>query len=479
MTTVRNGSDAAFPVVHDLDARALTEIVGGALLFSDMPPRDGDAAVVSRIVTDSRQVQPGDLFWALAGGSCDGADFAYEAYMRGATGIVARRRVEPWAGRWSLIVPDPMLALWELARWKRARFRGTIIGVAGAVGKTITRHLIHTVLKARFSGTVCPQLEHPRLGIPLGMLSLDPLDDYAVVELSAGAPSDSEARVKLCQPTIGVVASLGGLPLVRAAADPAASDVKRQLLAALPESGWAELPGDEPLARKAAADVRARIVWFGRRGDCDVAATDVECRRGYLRFAVDKVRFCVPVWGRHYLPSVLAAYAVGRVFELPPDEIADALSEFDPPPVRCQVSEAAGVTFVDDTYNASSAAMQAALEVLRDCPATRRVVVCGELDGGGDLASALHRQIGEQIVTLCGADLVVACGRFARDVVTGARDAGIPLRRAVACRQASDAVALLANELTSGDAVLVKGRSAPPVERIVAARTPHPERLVA
>jgi UDP-N-acetylmuramoyl-tripeptide--D-alanyl-D-alanine ligase len=199
-----------------------------------------------------------------------------------------------------------------------------------------------------------------------------------------------------------------------------------------------------------------------------VLASDVENRGGMLRFRVDGVRVCIPVWGRHNLSCALAAFAVARLMDFSAAEIADALAGFQPPPLCCQVSEVGGVTIIDDSASAHATGTKAALELLRDFDAPgRRIVICGDLRDSSAPDRQDHRQLGERVVSVCGADLLVACGEHARDVVIGARDAGMPVRHAIACRQLSDAAGLLAAEVEPGDVVLVKGSRAVALEKIV------------
>jgi UDP-N-acetylmuramoyl-tripeptide--D-alanyl-D-alanine ligase len=178
----------------------------------------------------------------------------------------------------------------------------------------------------------------------------------------------------------------------------------------------------------------------------------------------------VAVWGRHHLTSALAAVAVGRIFGLSMAEIANGLAGFEPPPMRCQVNQVGGTTIINDAYNASPTAMRAALELLRDFDAPgRRIVVCGDMRELGDAAGPLHRQLGDQVVTLCGADMLVACGDHAQEVVEGARAAGMPRGRTLACREPAETLPHLDESLSPGDVVLIKGSRALAMERLVAA----------
>src|SRR4051812_12430096 len=101
----------------------LHELLGGTLRMGEMPPCDGEATSLGRVVTDSRTVEAGDVFWGLPGSCHDGSHFAEEALIRGASGVVTSgRRVEPWAGRWSLEVADSHASLWRLAGAARGKF---------------------------------------------------------------------------------------------------------------------------------------------------------------------------------------------------------------------------------------------------------------------------------------------------------------------------------------------------------------------
>ncbi|MEX2114488.1 MAG: cyanophycin synthetase, partial [Pirellulales bacterium] len=213
--------------------------------------------------------------------------------------------------------------------------------------------------------------------------------------------------------------------------------------------------------------------------DNDIVATNIRCEQGTLSFDVDGTRFAVNVWGRHHLAGALAAIATGRLFGIDDAQIAAGLTRFQPPPMRCQVRKVGGATIIDDTYNASPAAMTAALELLRDFHAPgRRIVVCGDMRELGPASGQLHEQLGDEIVTVCGADLLLACGDHAHLVVAGARAAGMPRANAVARRRVEDLLTDFPLELRPGDVLLVKGSRALAMERLVAALISEPEACV-
>ncbi len=169
--------------------------------------------------------------------------------------------------------------------------------------------------------------------------------------------------------------------------------------------------------------------------------------------------------------------AVGLSLKFEMEEIAEALANFAPPPMRCEVTEIRGATVINDAYNASPMAMRAALELLRDCEARgRRVVICGDMGELGREAVDLHRELGKQIVATGRADLLIACGQFAREVVGGARSAGLSKSRSIACHTVQESLPYLGQAVLPGDVVLVKGARLMAMERVIEAMRQYPER---
>jgi UDP-N-acetylmuramoyl-tripeptide--D-alanyl-D-alanine ligase len=447
----------------------LHNLLGGELRQGTMPPCDGDTTLVGRVAVDSREVEPDEVFWGLEGTRFNGAHFAEEAFIRGAAGVVASgRRVEPWAGRWVLQVEDPGQALWKLAGWCRAQYNGPLVAVTGSVGKTTTRQMIDTVLGRRLAGAVSPKNYNNHVGVPLSLLRLERWHKYAVVELAASAPGEIARLAHLVQPSIGVITKIGEAHLGGFGSEAGIAAAKAELLNELPMHGRAVLNADDVWLRRIAKRCSAKIVWVGRSADADLVATDVVSQRGRLSFRVGGQPFDVPVWGRHHLTAALAAIAVGQLFEMDLDEIAAALATFEAVPLRCEVTVAGGITLVNDTYNSSPTAMRAALELLReiDTPG-KRIVVAGDMGDLGETAPAWHRRLGEEVVSLGGADWLIACGEHATVMTDAANRAGMPRDRAVVCQRWEEALTALTQTMRSGDAVLVKGARVMGLERIL------------
>jgi UDP-N-acetylmuramoyl-tripeptide--D-alanyl-D-alanine ligase len=447
----------------------LHELLGGKLRLGAMPPCNGDTTLVGPVVVDSREVESDEVFWGLVGSRFNGAHFAEEAFVRGAAGVVVSGRwVEPWAGRWALEVEDSQKSMWELAAWNRSRCTAPIVAVAGSVGKTTTRRMIDTVLGYRLSGAPSPKNCNNRVGVPLGLLGLEKWHQYGVVELSATRPGEIARVARLARPQVGVITNIAQACPVGFASAEAVALAHAELLAELPQGSTAILNADDPALERMASRWAGRVVRVGRGANCDLTAADIASADGRLRFRVDGQAFDIPVWGRHHITAALATIAVGREFGLDLQEIATALASFRSPAMRCEVTTAAGATIINDTYNSNPASIRAALELLREIDAPgRRIVVSGDYSDLGNATAAWHQRLGADIVNLCGADLLIACGRNSATVADAAIAAGMPADRASSCRRWEDALEQLSEAVLPGDAVLVKGARTLGMERIV------------
>lgn len=287
-----------------------------------MPPLGGGFEPIGRVVVDVTDVQPGDVFWEIQPASQGIAARADQAFAQGALGaVVAGRHVEPWAGKFSVAVEDASSALWQLAAWSRRRFSGQLIAVTGGEERTATTGLIDAVLGARLIGASLAQDATDHMALPLAMLAVDASHDFTLVECASDELDTVGALSHLCCPDVAVINCLAveGTPEFDLTGE-------LKMLEGLPVDGWAVLNGDSPRMSDVASCLAPHVLLVGQSPHCDVVASHVRSHLGELSFVADGVPIRVPVSGRNHLYSALAAFAVGRIMNMSPDQIAIALS---------------------------------------------------------------------------------------------------------------------------------------------------------
>ena len=420
----------------------------------------------ARIATDSRQVRPGDLFWALVGERHDGHDYLADAFRAGAAAAIVERVPDQLAGP-LIQVEDTLLALWDFAEHYRRQFDTLVIGVTGSVGKTTTRRMIHAALGANFCGIQSPYNYNNHIGLPLSLLQLDGNDEFAVLELGASRVGEIADLADIAQPEMGVLTAIRPAHLDEFGSIENIVRAKSELLEALPQSGVAVLNGDDDRVREAAHAARCTVTMVGEREDNDLVAHWIRMENGSLRFCVDENEYEVPAIGRHHLTAALAAIAIAREVGMRPNEIADGLRMFEPAPGRCHLQRIGPWSIIDETYNANPSSVQAACRVLNDWQGARKkILVLGDMLCLGDESEAFHREIGE-FAARSGIEQMIAVGSQAAVVTGSAREAGMDAGCLGACRDLDTAMMLLDCWIEPGDVILVKGSRGMRMERVV------------
>lgn len=429
-----------------------------------------------RAVIDSREAGPGDLFVALAGARHDGHDFAAEAVRAGATGAILTRPIEGTDRATCFFVADPLAALQRLAAaWRRALPGTVVIGVTGNVGKTTTKLMAASVLRARYRVHATANNYNNEIGVPLCLLALGPDVERAVIEMGMYTTGEIAELAQWARPRTGIVLNVGPVHLERAGSLERIARAKRELVEALPTDGNAILNVDDEWVRAMAEHTSARVWRVGRAVDADVRATEVESQ-GAQGFALTlttsglapagKQRVHVPTPGVHLVPNVLAAAAVGLAEGLTLDEVACTLRRLASG-LRLRVRDLpGGVTLVDDSYSASPASTLAALELLAELPG-RRLALLGDMRELGELSAEWHRQVGHRAADLV--DVLYTIGTLSRTIAEAALSNGAAPDSVRHVNSAEEGAVALAKELRPGDVLLVKGSRAMALEDVITA----------
>jgi UDP-N-acetylmuramoyl-tripeptide--D-alanyl-D-alanine ligase len=416
---------------------------------------------------DSRIVQPGEVFFALRD-QRDGHEFVADAFARGARAAVVDRAVPAPDDALLIEVSQPLHALRRLAEAVRDAHPIPAVGITGNVGKTTTKEATAAALGARYRVLRTAASFNNEIGVPLTFLRLEPTHEIAVIELGFYVPGEIADLCRLVRPRIGIITEIPAIPVhyARTPSVEAIAAGKAELIESLPDDGVALLNADSPRVRALAPRTRAHVVLFGESEDAQLRATDVRAEglaglRFTAQFEGERVAVALPIPGRQLVPAALAALGAAHTLGVPLAEAAVALGTLEQPAHRMEVRRGPGITVIDDSYNASPAAVEAALAVLRDVPG-RRIAVLGDMLELGSFSADAHEALGRDAAR--STDVLIGIGDLARTAVDAARAAG--LAEAYWASEPGEALLVLRGMQQEGDTILVKGSHSLALDRL-------------
>ncbi len=432
---------------------------------------------VTRVCTDSRALEVGDVFVALKGERFDAHAFVPDAIARGAVLAVVRkawlrRNGRAAAGLPLLVVDDTLTAYGAIARIHRGRFPIPILLITGSNGKTSTKELVAAVLETKYRVLRTEGNYNNLVGLPATLLRLEQAHEVAVVEAGTNQPGDIPALCAIAQHTHAVITNIGRAHIERLLSREGIAAEKGVVYRTLPGDGTAIVNADEPLVRRQVPRGRRRIL-FGHAKDADVRITDVALdadgrttvRLEAPAFSARAVTLRLRVHGAHSAMNAALAFATGCAFGCQVTKMKSALEAYEGVEGRMHVSTVAGVTVIDDTYNANPDSMRAAIAMLAGMKVSgRKIVVLGDMLELGPAAAAEHHDIGT-VLADAGIPYVLTVGRLAREI-TRAAQAGHGIVHAEHYSDKSIVCAALDALLDEGDAVLVKGSRGARMEEV-------------
>jgi UDP-N-acetylmuramoyl-tripeptide--D-alanyl-D-alanine ligase len=410
--------------------------------------------VITGWSVDTRTIAPGDLFFALRGPNHDGHDYVARAIEKGAAAVVVEH---PVPGANALVVKDSLAALQSAAAWARQKWGGRVVGVTGSAGKTTTKDAIAHLLAAELPVGRSIGNFNNHIGVPLSLLRLPNESRVGVIEMGMNHAGEIRALAAIAKPDIGVVTNVGYAHVEAFDSIEGVALAKRELIEALdPVAGIAVLNADDPRVLGFRSVHAGTTITFGFSEGADVRASEMAFFDGGTHFRVDNTDFHSTLAGRHGVLNLLAAMAVARAFDIPPERLRDAVATFAIGKMRGERLEHNGIVIWNDCYNSNPEAVSAMLELLRSTPAPRHIAVLGEMLELGHAAEMLHRRVG-RCVAAAGVDALIAVQGAARFTAEEAVRAGMPPHTVHFFEHATDSGDFIRQMVQPGDALLFKG----------------------
>jgi UDP-N-acetylmuramoyl-tripeptide--D-alanyl-D-alanine ligase len=421
---------------------------------------------VCSLSIDSREIAPEGLFVAIKGERFDGHDFVRQALDNGAVAALVSQEKAAGIGERLIVVPDALEGLRDLARAARIRSGARIVAVTGSAGKTTTKEAIRAVLSSAGETHASVKSFNNHWGVPLTLARLPQTASFGVFEIGMNHAGEITPLVRLVRPHIVVITTVAAAHLEFFPSVEAIARAKAEIFLGLEPGGTAVLNADHPyletLLEEAQAAGVANVVTYGFAPNADWRIEAVEMGDAetvaHVRHRGEAIHLTLGIKGRHMVANAVAALVVGELLGLPRAGAVNALAAFGAPEGR-GLALRLGPTerpllLVDESYNANSASMVAALDVFsrERAPGGRKVLVLGDMLELGTQAPALHRAL-KQAVLEAGADRIFLVGPNMAEL----GEALGPEAVAGRAQTADDITPLVLDSLDYGDAIMVKG----------------------
>lgn len=445
----------------------------------------------TRIITDTRKIEPGDIFLAIKGDNFDGHDYVQTAYDKGAVAAIVSRQTECEVPQ--LMVDDTKLALGKLGGYRRDQHPDLrVVAITGSSGKTTAKEMLGSILNQLAPTLITRGNLNNDLGVPMMLLELTDEHRFAVMELGANHVGEIAYTTQLVKPDVACILNIGTAHLGEFGGRDNIAKTKAEIYQGLAEQGVAIVPfGDDyfDVLAEQAQQFTKNILTFGEQSTTfaqagvdpvdyegmemgaddrvllmgDVFADDIEVGTESqfslnVNLAVDEidsVDITLPFAGEHNISNALAAAACALALGVSIQDIANGLENAKPAKGRLNFISMGEHTLIDDTYNANPPAVLAGVTVLNGQP-SRHMVVLGDIGELGDQAVNEHAKLGHDIAAI-GVDKLFAVGELMHHTVASATQQGIDATHFADKNRLADAIADTLNQSDEPWTILFKG----------------------
>jgi UDP-N-acetylmuramoyl-tripeptide--D-alanyl-D-alanine ligase len=369
------------------------------------------------VETDTRKLKAGDIFFALKGPSFNGNSFAKKAVEAGAAFVVIDEKEYEIDGK-TLLVPDVLSSLQELALHHRKQFDIPFIAITGSNGKTTTKELIHAVLSSSFKTYTTEGNLNNHIGIPLTILKIKPEAEMAVIEMGANHLKEIAGYCQIALPTHGLITNCGKAHLEGFGSEEGVRKGKGELFDYLRTltHGFAFVMWDYDYLQEMSKGISG-IIKYGTK-DNDHVIGKIIPGETFLKVEItqglDDGIITTQLVGEYNLPNVLAAVTVGKFFEVPDNKIRSAIENYVPSNSRSQLIEKDSNKIILDAYNANPSSMRLAIENFAKKTSENKILMLGAMAELGKESLREHQQIIDLIKEYSWKEVALVGGDFLR-----------------------------------------------------------------
>ena len=373
------------------------------------------------VCTDTRKLQPGQLFFALKGPNFNGNKFAQKAIEQGAAYAIIDEAEYQFSDR-CILVENVLVTLQELANYHRHQFDIPIVAIGGSNGKTTTKELISAVLSNHYPCHFTRGNLNNHIGVPLTLLAMQKNTEVAIIEMGVNQIGDMAELCQLAEPTHGLLTNIGKEHLEGFGDIEGVKKAEGELFEYLNsrENGWIFNNDSDPVL-KSMAQPYQRVILYAQVDVLEPGSPIIAVRLDGLDPTVscsfldeNEEEFSVTtnLVGRHNFNNVAAAIALGIYFKVPGSRIKSAIEGYTPQNNRSQIIRSGEHTYLLDAYNANPSSMEAAMQTIKEMSSPRKVLILGDMLELGAVSESEHRSILLKAIEMQPDDLALVGNEF-------------------------------------------------------------------
>jgi UDP-N-acetylmuramoyl-tripeptide--D-alanyl-D-alanine ligase len=370
-----------------------------------------------KVSTDTRQITPGSIFFALKGPTYNANAFAEEALQKGASYAVVDEK-EFVTNERTILVEDGLTALQDLARHHRDQLKIPVIGLTGSNGKTTSKELLNAALSKKFKTLATKGNLNNHIGVPLTILSIDSSVEIAIIEMGANHVGEIALLSSISKPTHGFITNIGKAHIGTFGSFENIIRGKSELYQHLINAnGTVFINSQNPILFNMAKRFKSPL-FYPAKGDfynCELVSADP-----FIKIKTEEGKeINTQIIGSYNFENIAVALCIAKFFGVAATQANQGIAEYIPGNMRSQIITKGTNTIILDAYNANPSSMQAAIESLAAMQAKNKVAIIGDMYELEEDAEKEHRNLGKMLkekkldaVYLCGKLIQVAKEEF-------------------------------------------------------------------
>ncbi len=445
--------------MKNIFVKDIVRVCQGKLLYGN------DDIACENFSRDSREIKEDDVYVGIKGDTFDGSKFYLDALEKGAKVCILQdididlEKLKNYNDIAIVLVDDTILALQQIATYKRSLYNIPVVAVTGSVGKTSTKDIIASVMGEKYNVLKTEGNYNNHIGVPLTILRLKD-HDALVVEMGMSALGEISVLTKIAKPTTCVITNVGTSHIGELGSRENILKAKLEILEGMEQGGTLIINNDNDMLNmwKKQNNVY-KVMTFGIENESNLMAKNITLNADGSTFDVkinDKnYSVKVPVGGKHFVLNSLCALSVGIINGIEPEKIIEGIAKFELTKNRMDVEALPnGSIIINGAYNASFDSMKSSLEYLSNLSG-RKIAVLGDMLELGEFSEELHRNVGKEVVN-SNVDILFVCGKEAKFISDEARKNGMNNSNIFEYDELDKLIVELKNTIKKDDNILIK-----------------------